>query len=215
MVDDSLGLHVGDHVRFAGRSFPVVGVLTNTSFYFGTPTVFLPIHDVQSTLISGQPLASAIVTRGRPATVPSGLAVLTGQQVHKDLDRTLTQSAQTLDLINFLLWIVAGGIIGSIIYMSALERLGDFAVLKASGASTWSLVGGLGLQALVLSILSGVVAAVVAVAIGPLFPFPVEIPVQAYVTLFVVALVVGVLASLVGVRRVARIDPALAFGGVG
>jgi putative ABC transport system permease protein len=215
MVDRSLGLAVGDHVRFGGRSFPVVGVLTNTSFYFGTPTVFLPIRDVQSTLLSGQPLASTIVVKGQPRSVPASFSVLTGDQVRRDLNRTLTQSAQTLDLINFLLWIVAAGIIGSIIYMSALERLRDFAVLKASGASNRSLMSGLALQALVLSILSAVVAALVALAIGPLFPFPVEIPSSAYVTLLIVALVVGLLASLVGVRRVARLDPALAFGGAG
>ena len=215
MVDDSLGMHVGGQVRFAGRSFPVVGVLHDTSFYFGTPTVFLPIADVQATLISGQPLASAIITAGRPDTLPTTLTALTGEQVRRDLNRTLTQTSSTLDLINFLLWIVAGGIIGSIIYMSVLERLRDFAVLKASGASTRALVGGLGLQALVLSVLSGVVAGVVALVIGPLFPFPVEIPTSAFATLFVVALVVGIVASLVGVRRVARVDPALAFGGAG
>jgi putative ABC transport system permease protein len=213
MVDDSLKLHTGDRVRFAGRSFPIVGVLHNTSFYFGTPTVFLPIQDAEAALLSGQPLASAIVTQGRPTAVPVAFTVLTGEQVRSDLNRTLSQTSSTLDLINFLLWIVAGGIIGSIIYMSVLERLRDFAVLKASGASSTSLVGGLGLQALVLSILSGVVAAGVAVVIGPLFPFPVEIPTSAFVTLFLVALVVGVLASMVGIRRVARVDPALAFGG--
>jgi putative ABC transport system permease protein len=215
MVDDSLGLRVGQQVRFAGRSFPVVGVLSNTSFYFGTPTVFLPITNVQAALLSGQPLASAIVTRGRPSTVPAAFALLTATQVRNDLNRTLAQTSQTLDLINLLLWVVAGGIIGSIIYMSALERLSEFAVMKATGATSGGLIGGLGLQALVLSLLSAVVAAIVALVIGPLFPFPVEIPTSAFTTLVVVAVVVGLLASSVVVRRVARLDPALAFGGAG
>ncbi len=213
MVDNTLGLHVGERVRFAGRSFPIVGVLTNTSFYFGTPTVFLPIHDVQSALLSGQPLASAIVTRGRPTVVPSALSALSSGQVRSDLDRTLDQTAQTLALINLLLWIVAGGIIGAIIYMSVLERMGEFAVLKASGASSVALVFGLALQALVLSILSAAVATIVAVGISPLFPFRVEIPPGAFSTLLVVAMAVGLVASLAGIRRVDGIDPALAFGG--
>src|SRR5262249_29145598 len=145
LVDRSLQVGVGKTVQFGGRTFHVVGVLDNTSFYFGTPTVFLPITEAQQTLLSSQPLASAIVGKGTPTSVPPQFSVLTGDQVRRDLDRTLTQSAQTLDLINFLLWVVAAGIIGSIIYMSALERLRDFAVLKASGASNRALMGGLAL----------------------------------------------------------------------
>ena len=54
---------------------------------------------------------------------------------------------------------------------------------------------------------------VLAAAISPSFPFPVETPLWAYTQLSVVALIVGLVASLAGVRRIARIDPALAFGG--
>ncbi len=50
-------------------------------------------------------------------------------------------------------------------------------------------------------------------AISPTFSFPVSVPSAAYVQLLVVAMVVGVLASLAGIRRITRIDPALAFGG--
>jgi len=213
MVDASLGIAVGETVSFAGRTYPVVAVLDDTSFYFGSPTVFLPIVDAQEALIAGQPLASTIVTRGVPTTLPTGLGRLTGNQVHEDLDRITEQSAKTLDLINGLLWIVAAGIIGSIVYMTALERTRDFAVLKATGASSSALMAGLALQALVLSVLSGGVAVVVALLLAPIFPFPVEIPVRAYLTLFAVAITVGLLASLAGLRRVAHTDPAAAFGG--
>lgn len=41
----------------------------------------------------------------------------------------------------------------------------------------------------------------------------VEIPTSAYARLLVVALVMGVLASLAGVRKITRVPPALAFGG--
>jgi putative ABC transport system permease protein len=45
-----------------------------------------------------------------------------------------------------------------------------------------------------------------------MFPFPVEIPTSAYLTAFGAAVVVGLLASLIGLRRTTRVDPALAFG---
>jgi putative ABC transport system permease protein len=45
-----------------------------------------------------------------------------------------------------LLWIVAAGIIALIVYLTALERVRDFAVLKATGTSNSTLFGALALQ---------------------------------------------------------------------
>ena len=151
--------------------------------------------------------------RGRPGSLPAGLTLMTDAQVTKDLARPLGQSAQTLTMINGLLWLTAAGVIGSIIYMTALERQRDVAVLKATGASTRSLLGGLAFEALVLAVTAAVIASVLALLLEPLFPFPVEIPVKAYVKLVVVAVVVGLIASAAGGRRISHVDPALAFGG--
>ena len=49
--------------------------------------------------------------------------------------------------------------------------------------------------------------------LGPLFPMRVDIPTIAFVLLPVVAVTIGVLASLAGLRRAVVVDPALAFGG--
>jgi putative ABC transport system permease protein len=212
IVDTALGLKVGDEVTVGGKAFPIVGSTSGTTFYFGQSTIFLPIDDVQETLLAGQPLASAIVTKGRPTALPPGLVAMSNSEVRSDLSRTLKQSTQTLGLINGLLWLTAAGIIGSIIYLTALERVRDTAVLKATGASGRSLMGGLALEALILAVFSAVVAGLLAKLIAPTFPFQVEIPPKSYVTLLVVALVVGMLASLAGLRRVAKIDPAAAFG---
>ena len=46
-------------------------------------------------------------------------------------------------MIAVLLWIVAALIVGSVIYLSALERTRDFAVFKAVGVSTRSVIAGL------------------------------------------------------------------------
>jgi putative ABC transport system permease protein len=47
----------------------------------------------------------------------------------------------------------------------------------------------------------------------PVFPMIVVVPSYAYLTLPVVAIVIGLLASLAGFRRAVAVDPALAFGG--
>jgi putative ABC transport system permease protein len=214
-VDDTLGLKVGDTVTFSGQSFPVGAVVSKTSFYFGMPTVFLPIDDVRDTLAAGEPVASTIVVRGAlaPSSVPSGLSSMTNDEVREDLDRVLIKTAQTMGIINTLLWIMAAGIIAALVYITVLERTRELAVYKATGSSTGALVRGLLLQASVLAVFSAVIAAGLALALVPTFPFAVEIPIAAYIQLISVALIVGGIASLAGLRRIVRIDPALAFGG--
>ena len=214
-VDDTLGLKVGDTVTFGGHSFPVGAVSTNTSFYFGMPTVFLPIEDVQDALAADEPVVSTIVVRGRLAasSVPAGLSLMTNDEVREDLDRVLIKTAQTLGIINTLLWIMAAGIIAALVYITVLERTRELAVHKATGSSNGSLVRGLLLQASVLALCAALIAAGIALVLAPTFPFAVEIPAVAYIQLLSIAVIVGGIASLAGLRRIVRIDPALAFGG--
>lgn len=64
-----------------------------------------------------------------------------------------------------------------------------------------------------LSLGSAALAAIFAVILAPLSPMHVEIPVSAFVLLPVVTVVVGLLASLIALRKTATVQPALAFGG--
>jgi putative ABC transport system permease protein len=214
IVDRVLDRHVGDTLTFAGRSYPVVGLTRNTSFYFSAPTVFLPIEDVQDQFLDDQELASTIIVTSDGAVEPlEGLDVLTSADVKADLDRPLATTKQTLDIFNGLLWIMAVGTVASMVYLTALERTRDFAVLKAIGTSGRSLALGLSLEAIVLSLSAAVVGMILALLIAPSIPFPVELTARSALGLLGVAMVVGTVASLVGVRRVAGVDPALAFGG--
>jgi putative ABC transport system permease protein len=158
-------------------------------------------------------MAMAILTRGVPNTVPSGLRVMSNDQVATDLLRPLRNGTQSIYFIDVLLWIVAAGIIGSIVYLSALERTRDFAVLKATGSTNRSLMGGLAVQAALLSLVAVAVAIVVAKLLAPIFPFPVEITLAEILVLTMLSLAVGLFASLAGLRRAVAVDPALAFGG--
>ena len=57
-----------------------------------------------------------------------------------------------------LMWLIAAGIIGLIVYLSAIERMRDFAVFKATGAPTRLIVGGLMLQAVFVSLVAALLA---------------------------------------------------------
>lgn len=214
VADTRLRVAIGDRVTLSHESFRVVGLARGVTYYFGTPTLFVSLSDAQKVAFFGQPLAMGIAMRGIPtAGVPEGLRVVTDHAARVDLARTLKNGSQTIDLINALLWVVAAGIIASIVYLSALERVRDFAVLKATGASSASLYAGLALQAFVLSVAAALVGVIVARAIKPGFPFPIELKATGLLQLAVVAIVISLLSSLAGLRRAVKVDPALAFGG--
>jgi putative ABC transport system permease protein len=58
-----------------------------------------------------------------------------------------------------------------------------------------------------------VLGVILAQLLAPLFPMIVVVPAYAYISLPLVAIVIGLLASLAGLRRAVAVDPALAFGG--
>jgi len=204
---------LGDRVVVGGQTFRVVGKTAGGRYYFGVPTVFVSLRDAQEIVFKGQPLAMGIAVEGTARQLPSGVTALSNSQVEDDLNRPLAGGVQSIVVTAVLLWLIAAGIIGLIVYLSALERLRDFAVFKATGAPTRVIVGGLMLQAVFVSLVAAVLALGVSKLVGLGLPFPSELGIAGIAQLLVISLVVGVLASLAGVRRALTTDPAVAFGG--
>lgn len=213
VVDTLLGRHVGDVLQLGGARFRVVGTATGVTYYYGTPTVFIGLGDAQRMAYGGAPVATTIAVRGHAQHVPAGLTAMNRDDTITDLNRTIASASQTITLLDSLLWLMAIGIVASITYLSALERTRDVAVLKATGAHTRTVFGGFALQAVVLSLGAAAIGAVLARLLAPAFPFTVTIRFSADVTLLAVAVAVGLLASLAGLRRIVSVDPALAFAG--
>jgi putative ABC transport system permease protein len=204
--------HIGDKVTILGRSFEVVGTVNKASLIAGSPSVFLMLSDAQELVTHGQNLASMIVTKGVPTSVPAGLTAFDNRRAVSDLSRPLRNATRSIDLIRILLWMVAALIVASVIYLSALERTRDFAVFKATGVPTRAIGAGLALQAVLIALAASVVGALLGLLIAPRFPLDVVISRGALLFLPVLAVVVGLVASLVGLRRIAEVQPALAFG---
>ena len=191
----------------------MVGTVSGQRLYAGLPVVYIPLEDAQSMAAFGQPVATAFLYPAPPTTVPAGLKTMSNSEVKTDVLRPLQDAMSSIAFVRVLLWIVAATIIGSLLYLQATERTRDFAVFKATGTSTVDIGAGLALQAVVLSLAAAVLAALLATVLAPLFPMPVEIPTSAFLLLPIVTVTVGLLASLIALRRTATVQPALAFGG--
>ena len=208
------GYGVGDPIVIAGHRFVVVGTVENSTALAGVPNVFLTLPAAQTVAFGGAPIASAFAVKGSITTSPPpGLTVIGNQAGVNDLLRALKQARSSIYLTAVLAWIIAALIIGSVVYLSVIERLKDFAVFKAIGVSTPSLVTGLALQAVVLSLIAALVGLGIGTLLGPHLGLPVSISWETYVLLPVVAVVFSLLASLFGLRRALSVDPASAFGG--
>jgi putative ABC transport system permease protein len=213
VADDSLGVRVEDRLHINGVSLQVGGLTHGMTYFGGQPTVVVSLRQAQQMALGGQPLATAIVTRGIPRRIPTGFVALSNAEVRDSLARPVAGADKVITLIRALMWVVAAGIIAAILYLSALEQLSDFAVLKAIGVAIHTLLVTLVLQALTVSIASGLFAVALTALLAPATGLAVVLSPSSYLTLFLVAIAVGTLGSLLALRRVAAVDPALAFEG--
>ncbi len=212
VVDSKVEVDVGDSFTIADKKLETVGGVRDRTYFGGQPVVYVPIADAQDLAFDGRPLANAVVFTGDLKRVPKGLVELSNDDVQVDMKRVLHGAIDAIELLRALMWVVAAVIIGAVVYLSALERLRDFAVLKAVGGQSRSLAVGLAIQAMVASLLAAALAVGFAALLRPAFPLPITIGADSYVKLVVIAAVVGILSSLAALRKVLKVDPALAFG---
>jgi putative ABC transport system permease protein len=211
VLDDRLRVPVGATLSLGGHTFHVVGTVTNRSMAGGIGIAYVPLASAQAVAVGGQPLISAVVTTGRPAKVPAGLAAHTPDQIVTDTVSQLAGAVSSIDSTRWLMWTVAVVIVASLLYVAALERTRDFAVLKALGSSTRALFFSLMLEALVVTLLATVFAESIVNLLAPTFSQPVDMDFNAYASLPIAAVLVGVVASLGALRRVTSADPVGAF----
>jgi putative ABC transport system permease protein len=211
MTATMLGYHLGDEIQLAGRSATVVGTVADGTYYFGQPVVFALLSDVQDRYLAGQRIANGVAVSGT-IEPPAGMRVLTNRQAIADIDRPQKSGRQSVEILNGLLWIMAAGIVATMVYLIALERTRDVAVMKAMGVASRTLFGSVALHGLVLSIAALVVGVAAAFLLAPIFPFTMRLEAIAVAKVGLIAIAIGLLASLFGYRRAAGVDPAVAFG---
>jgi putative ABC transport system permease protein len=212
-VSSTLGRGLGDDVEIASHTLRIVGIVDNSTALANLPNVFLTTEGAQQLVYGGEPLVASIGIRGTLDRVPDGYRAIDRTGAVDDLLRPLKVAVNSITIVAVLLWVVAALVVGSVIYLSALERLRDFAVFKAIGVPTANIAAGLALQAVIVALLAALVGAVLSVLLGPLFPMQVIVPMEAFVALPAVAVVIGLIASATGLHRAVSVDPALAFGG--
>lgn len=211
VVDETLGVDVGDSVTIAGRTLRVVDEV-RASMFAGVPNVYMDLAVAQEIGFAGAPILTAALVKGDVGAAP-GMRVLTPSDVEENALLNLGDAGSTIAMVRTILWFVAALIIGSVLYLNAQERTRDFAVFKATGTTARSIVVGLAVQAAAIAVVASILAVGVALLLAPVMPMAIETPLSAYLLMPVVVLIVSLIGSLAGARRAATVPPALAFGG--
>jgi putative ABC transport system permease protein len=212
VVPRSVGADVGDVLTLSNVEFTVSGVVDRASLYAGSPTLFVDIEEARSVFLNGLPATSLVLVRGDP-TLPPTLEAFDRGQTEIDLTRPLEGATASIDLMKFMLWAVAALVVGSVIFVSVLERTRDIAIFKATGSSNAAIGVGVCVQSVIITGIAAVLGSATALIMAPRFQMDVEIPVSAWFTLPIVALCIGLVSGMFGLRRVAAVEPASAFAG--
>ncbi|BAN04019.1 ABC transporter permease [Ilumatobacter coccineus] len=210
VLDSSLDVSIGTEVEIGVERFTVVGLTSDSTVLAGQAFGFIDLTDAQRIAFQSDQVVTGFLT-DRPASFVAGYSFSSADAVADETLGPIESAVASIDLIRILLWFVAAIVMGAVIYLTALERERDFAVLKAVGASGRSLGAGLALQAVIVALLASLIGAIAAKLIEPVFPLPVTIPTSALFTVPLVAVCVGLVSAMLGVRKVNRTDPAEAF----
>lgn len=215
LIDATSGFGPGEEIVLAEQRFTISGTTEGTTMFAGMPLVFLSLADAQDLVYRGQPVATAILLSGQPDAVPDGFELHNPDQIAEDGLRPLDGAISSIEIIRYLLWFVAAMIIGTMIYLSALERRRDVAVLTAVGASTAQMAASIALQGVLIALASALIASVLQAGLVPVFPMQVSVPSRAFTQVPVIAVLVALVSGAVGLRKTVRVDPAVAFSGPG
>ena len=221
---DRLGLSVGDSAVVLGERVRVSGLstggtsITNTTVFVGQAQYARMRGPRLSYLLVGtDPGVGPEAVADRLRSSLRGVTVQTREEFASSEARIVSDmSADLLRLMSAIGLLVALAVVAVGQMAATLARVRDFAVLKALGATGARLVVTATAQAFWTVVLGALLAAVAALAIGWLLPLAVP-AIQVSVTPAAVArttggaLLVGLLAAVWPVRRVATVDAATAF----
>ncbi len=213
VLDRTAGVELGATVQLGDTPYTVVGWSDDTTVLAGLPLAFVELGQAQDLVYGNRDSISMVLSPDTIDIAPEGTTVLTEDEVGADTLGPIESAAASIDLIRALLWCVAAIVVGAVVYLGVVERTRELAVLKAFGSTSRVLAGGIALRAIVVAGVALVAGTAAATVIEPAFPLAVRLPAAAYWQIPSVMLVVATIVSLVAARRVASIDPALAFGG--
>lgn len=226
---------LGQWLRIGDRRFRVIGILADEGQSMGfdvKDAVIIPVASAQS-LFNVPSLFRIFVEVKTREALPKvmtfikdtirerhqgaeDVTVITQDAVLKTFDRILSALTYTVGGIAAISLIVAGILIMNVMLVAVSQRTSEIGLLKSLGASAKAILNLIMIEAILLSSLGALAGLIIghigSWAIRYAFPvLPAYPPTWATLASMIVALVTGVLFSLLPARKAAQLDPVVAL----
>ena len=235
IADDSIrsdGVRSGDVLLLGPARTPVevVGFVSDTQFS-GQATLWASIDTWRAVTAANRPaetfadqsVQALVVRTDEPAdevaaaidAATDGATTTLTKTAAIDAIPGVAQQRSTFNQIIGVTALVAVVVVALFFALITVERIGLYGVLKAIGASSRTLFGGVVAQAVVLAIVAsllGVGGSLVLDAVIPPGSIPFEVTTGRLVASGLLMLAAAIVGSAFSLRRVLRIDPAAAIG---
>jgi putative ABC transport system permease protein len=222
------GLSLGDSISIAGHRFVVVG-LTDGTFSMANSITFVTMPDLADVMSSFGTMSYFLVDAA-PGVDSARLAERIEREVEKvnavpneafirnDWAVAMQMGVEIIGLMTLIGGALAILLTGFAVYSSTARRERELAVMKALGFRNRAIYASVMAQAGSLAVLGFLLAASLVFIATPLTAhFVPQVTLQvlpeALVRVFVAALAVALLACVIPVRRVVRVEPLSAFRG--
>jgi putative ABC transport system permease protein len=221
------GLSVGDRLENTGRRMELVGLSRGVKSYTTNPMLFTSFRTAQDASIFHRNRTGFIVARVEPGAnvddVVERLRHLDRFDVYRRddfagtaRDYWIKETGIGLGMgITVVLGFVVGlVIVGQTMYAATVERIREYATLKALGATNLEVCGVIWAQAALLAAAGYVVGAAAAIVMQHAFaglPIAVHLGLPLFAAMLGATLVMCFSASLLSVVRLLRVDPATVF----
>jgi putative ABC transport system permease protein len=220
------GVSIGDTVTVLGSRARIVGLSEGTASLVNS-VAFVSSDDFQ-TMRGGAPVVSFVLVKVAQATTPEAVAAAIGGQVPDVTAQTRTDfstqerrlvmdmSADVISIMNAVGFVVGLAVVALTVYVATLARRREYGVLKALGARNgllYRVVLAQSFLSVVAGFLVGLAFTGLLAAVVPRAGVNLELSISAasVIKVGLFAAIIAGLASILPVRQVASVDPAVVF----
>ncbi|SFV53451.1 ABC transporter permease protein [hydrothermal vent metagenome] len=241
VVSQKTNYKLGEYIQLGRDRYRVVGITKDTVSNGGDYLIYTSLKDAEVLQFtysnerirsdehrgikgSNPHLVNAIIAKTKDGYIPQKVAKNIEQSTHKKvftkesqkellLQKVIRKSSKQIGMFTAILIIVSVIIIALIIYTMTLEKIKEISILKLIGIPNFTISKMIIQETVVLGILAFVAGNIFAHLISNSFPKRVLLLSSDAFGLFVVILISSIFASLFGIYKVIKTDPAQAIAG--
>ncbi len=241
VVSKKTNYKLGEYIEMGRDRFKVVGITKDTVSNGGDFLIFTSLKDAevlqftytnerirsdeQRGIKGTNPhLVNAIIAKTKKGYNPTVVAREIESSTHKKvftkeeqknllLQKVIKKSSKQIGMFTVILIVVSIIIIALIIYTMTLEKIKEISILKLIGIPNSTIAKMIIQETVVLGILAFIAGNIFAQLISGSFPKRVLLTASDSISLFMIILFFSIFASLFGIYKVVKTDPAQAIGG--